>query len=190
MNSIKLLLVHIIMMLPLAHCDPVNPKLPTVDTNDLRSESGVRQVIRRIHPKLEASFYYYDGEQSFGVFLDPKEPTNVLLLVVPDGSVLDGKYTENGRPKNLKRKENRVTVVFPDPKTGVPKREPCEDYVGTFIIVPKDGDLHLELRIMHRLGVWSLTASRSRDGRWTGTMHKTDSFSKAKDQGEIPDSRK
>lgn len=153
--------------------------LPTVDAEDLESEAGIRKILAQTHPKMKASFYLYDGEQIFGVFVDPGEPTKVLLLVAPFGSVLRMVYKENGKIKNLRRQDNEFTAIFREPKSGAPTGESYKGYLGTYMFVPPDGEINHEIRIMHRLGVWSLIASRSREGRWTGAMTKTDSFSKA-----------
>lgn len=183
-------LLAIVLMPILAYFSAVAGELPMVDAKELESEDGIRQIVRRIHPTMKPAFYFFDGEQTFGIFVDPNEPTKVLLLVVPDGSILGGEYRENGKIKTLRRKENKVWVVFQDQKPEDPTGvfyEPYVGHVGTFIIVPKDGNLHLEIRLLHNLGTWTLTASRSRNGKWTGTMQKIDPFTQGKDHENARD---
>ena len=164
----------IFLILPFACCVAVSGELPTVNARELESESGVRQILLRVFPTFKPSFYYFDGEQSFGVFLDPSVPTKVLLLVVPDGSVLRGTYKEGGKIENVELKPNSLTAVFLDPETAAPTGESYTSHLGTFVIVPKNGEIHLDLRIRQMLGDWSLHASRLPDGRWIGTMRKSE----------------
>ena len=147
-----------------------------IEGKDLETETGVRMVLTRTNPKMVPSFYLYDGEQSFGVFVDPSQPTKVLVLVAPDGSVLDMVYKESGKIENPKRRVNGYTAILRDPKSGVPTGETVKGHLGTYLLVPRDGTVDFEIRTLNKAGVWLLTTSRSREGKWTGSMKKIESF--------------
>lgn len=147
-------------------------KVPVVAGEDLETESGVRCVIRQILPQMATLFYHYDGQQAFGMFCDPSDPTKVLLLVVPDGSVLAWGYRENSELKHVLLTPNRIQVIVSRPGSQ-PSVNPYESSLGTILQVPKHGKLELAFQIRQPFGDWSMTATRSPEGKWSGTMQQT-----------------
>lgn len=170
------ILVTVLSALSFAFCNATEDGFPKIEGKDLETETGVRKILMHTNPKMEPSFYLYDGEQSFGVFVDPSELTKVLVLVAPDGALLDMVYKEDGKIKNPRRRVNGYTAILRDSKSGVPTGETVKGHLGTYILVPRDGTVDFEIRTQNRAGVWLLTTSRSREGKWTGSMKKIDSF--------------
>ena len=162
----------LLVIFPLMSCRADDEKFSEVAPVKLESECGIREILLRSFPKFRTSFYYYDGEQIFGVFLDPENPTRILLVAIPDGSIVEWTYRENGRIKQVTRDPNRYLAVFRDPKTNAPTGESYVCNIGIFLTVPKNSKLELKFRIRQMMGEWSMTASRSKKGKWTGTMRK------------------
>ena len=143
------------------------------DPRLLNSESGLRKIIASITPELTTSFYYYDGDQSFGVFYDPNKKERALLVLSPDGRIDKFRFWKN--EENIKVFIDHLKINFATENVSSGDLDKTKVYVQTIgiWISPPEGIVNFEILLSQRRGKFYLSGSRDESGQWRGQMNKS-----------------
>ncbi len=146
-----------------------------ISSSYLDGESAMRKLLIDHFPRLESEVYFYDGLQIFGIFRDPAKPDRFFVFLQSPARFEPKSFEVQGKKFDPTVEAETIRYWIPSAEGGADSDTHSGGFlVGSWILVPSKTSVSFQFRIIASYGTYDLSASRSAEGRWSGTMKKAE----------------